>query len=230
MLDILEREPQEAESSLKRHLEYDAVRSGQAIETARRDHRNAARKRQTHRTLPDAWTKLIESEGELLVELMSDKVENLCGVKPVPDAIAAFLRQQPATDSSLVFAPVPRKPRRTAKPAPTIDPLKSPGSELYGLRRRARSACDVLITGLQGVRHARSQLLSTLRRAPEARPRTNSAKGQHLRTLASTPATQPTRTKPPEERTAQTTGAIGRGSRAGSLKRLRFWRAGSSVG
>jgi hypothetical protein len=54
MLDILEREPQEAESSLKRYLEYDAVRSGQAIETARRAYRNAARKRQTHRTLPDA--------------------------------------------------------------------------------------------------------------------------------------------------------------------------------
>jgi hypothetical protein len=145
MLEILEREPQEAESSLKRYLEYDAVRSGQAIETARRDYRNGARKRQTHRTLPDAWTKLIESEGELLIELLSDKVEDLCGVKPVPDAVAAFLRQQPATDSSLVFAPVPRKPRRTAKPAPTTDPSKSPGYELYGQRRRARSARDVLM-------------------------------------------------------------------------------------
>jgi predicted type IV restriction endonuclease len=37
-LDILEREPQEAESSLKRYLEYEAVRSGQAIEAARRDY------------------------------------------------------------------------------------------------------------------------------------------------------------------------------------------------
>ena len=69
-LDILERDPQEAESSLKRYLEYEAVRSGQAIEAARRDYRNAARKRQAQRTLPDAWAKLIESEDELLVELL----------------------------------------------------------------------------------------------------------------------------------------------------------------
>jgi predicted type IV restriction endonuclease len=76
-LDILERDPQEAETSFKRYLEYEAVRSGQAIEAARKDYRNAARRRQAQRTLPDAWTKLIESEDELLMELLSDKVEDL---------------------------------------------------------------------------------------------------------------------------------------------------------
>jgi len=144
-LDILEREPQEAESSLKRYLEYDAVRSGQAIETARRDYRNAARKRQAQRTLPDAWTKLIDSEDELLIELLSDKVEDLCGVKPEPEAVAAFLHKQTAADSESVSAPAPKKSRRTARPELTTDPSKSAGYELYGQRRRARSARDVLI-------------------------------------------------------------------------------------
>ena len=144
-LDILERDPQQAESSLKRYLEYEAVRSGQAIEAARRDYRNAARKRQAQRTLPDAWTKLIESEDELLIELLSDKVEDLCGVKPEPDAVAAFLRKQPATANELVSAPAPKKPRRSAQPAPTTDAPKATGFELYGQRRRARSARDVLI-------------------------------------------------------------------------------------
>lgn len=91
-LDIIEREPQEAESSLKRYLRYDAVRSGQAIEAARRDYRNAARKRQSQRTLPDAWANLIESEDELLIERLSNKVEDLCRVKPEPDVVPAFLR------------------------------------------------------------------------------------------------------------------------------------------
>ena len=58
-LDISERDPQQAESSFKRYLHYDAVRSGQAIEAARSDYRDAARKRQAQRTLPDAWAKLI---------------------------------------------------------------------------------------------------------------------------------------------------------------------------
>jgi hypothetical protein len=144
-LDILERDPQEAESSLKRYLEYEAVRSGQAIEAARRDYRNAARKRQAQRTLPDAWTKLIESEDELLIELLSDKVEDLCGVKPDPDAVAAFLRQQPPTGKELVSAPAPKKPRRSAQPTPITDAPKATGFELYGQRRRALRARDVLI-------------------------------------------------------------------------------------
>jgi predicted type IV restriction endonuclease len=145
-LDILERDPQEAESNLKRYLEYEAVRSGQAIETARRDYRNAARKRQAQRTLPDAWTKLVESEDELLMELLSDKVEDLCGVRPDPDAVAAFLRKQPPTNTDLLPASSPRRPKQSDQPAPTTtEAPKSTGYELYGQRRRARSARDVLI-------------------------------------------------------------------------------------
>ena len=144
-LDILERDPLQAESSFKRYLEYDAVRSGQAIEAARKDYRNAARKRQAQRTLPDAWAKLIESEDELLMELLSDKVEDLCGVKPEPDAVAAFLRKQPSSVNEAISAPVRKKPRRLAQPDPTTDAAKSTGYELYGQRRRARNARDVLI-------------------------------------------------------------------------------------
>lgn len=145
-LDILERTPQEAELSLKRYLEYEAVRSGQAIETARRDYRNAARKRQAQKTLPDAWTKLIESEDELLVELLSEKVEDLCGVKPDPDAVAAFLHNQDLSRSDM--------PRTTARPKIMRPPESSTtshnvsttiGYELYGQRYQGRSARDILI-------------------------------------------------------------------------------------
>ena len=141
-LDILERDPHQAESSFKRYLEYDAVRSGQAIEAARRDYRNAARKRQAQKTLPDAWAKLIESEDELLLELLSDKVEDLCGVKPEPDAVAAFLRKQPPSANKVVPA---LSPKSSAQPTPTATVSKVTGYELYGQRRRARNARDVLI-------------------------------------------------------------------------------------
>src|SRR5918997_2481577 len=93
-LDLLERDPQEAEADLGRYLGYEEVRSGRAIEAARRDYRNAARKRTAQRTLPEAWAKLVESEDDILVELLSDKVEDLCGVKPDPEAVATFLRRQ----------------------------------------------------------------------------------------------------------------------------------------
>jgi hypothetical protein len=145
-LDILERDPQETESSLKRYLEYDAVRSGQAIEAARRDYRNAARKRQAQRTLPDAWTKLIESEDELLLELLSDKVEDLSGVRPDTDAVAAFLRGQVRARSEPPRSAASQRPRRPTAVSTTVSEVSTPaGYELYGQRRRARNARDVLI-------------------------------------------------------------------------------------
>jgi len=144
-LDISERDPQQAESNFKRYLEYDAVRSGQAIEAARSDYRDAARKRQAQRTLPDAWAKLIESEDELLVELVADKVEDLCGVRPDLDAVASFLRRQAPAGSERVAVTAQKRPRRATQPTPTTDAPKSAGYELYGQRQRARSARHVLI-------------------------------------------------------------------------------------
>jgi hypothetical protein len=144
-LDIIERDPQEAESSFKRYLEYEAVRSGQAIETARKDYRNAARRRQAQRTLPDAWAKLIESEDELLMELLSDKVEDLCGVKPDPEAVAAFFRKQPPSTSEATPAPPPKRTKRPARPVRTTDVPETTGYELYGQWQPARTARDVLV-------------------------------------------------------------------------------------
>jgi predicted type IV restriction endonuclease len=150
-LDVLERDPQETESSLKRYLEYEAVRSGQAIEAARRDYRNAARKRQAQRTLPDAWTKLIESEDELLIELLSDKVEDLCGVRPDTDAVAAFLRGQVPSRNERPRAAASRRPRRSTLTSAAVSEVSTSCEyELYGQRRRARNARDVLIQVFRG--------------------------------------------------------------------------------
>src|SRR5215218_1908872 len=144
-LDLLEREPQETESSLRRYLAYDAVRSGQAIEAARRDYRNATRKRRAERTLPDAWARLIESEDDNLINLLAEKVEDLCGVKPDSDAVAAFLRKQPLVSIEAAPHPPQRRTRRPARPAPSGDFASTTGYESYGQRRHARSARDVLI-------------------------------------------------------------------------------------
>ena len=47
--------------------------------------------------------------------------------------------------------------------------------------------------------------------AEKEEARTTIAEGQQERTMASTPGAQPTRTEPPEERTARTTGVTGNG-------------------
>ncbi len=144
-LDLLERAPEEAQVGLERYLGYGEVRSGRAIEAARRDYRDAARKRMAQRTLPEAWTRLVEAEDELLIELLSDKVEDLCGVKPDPDAVAAFLRRQnPRTE--LPPGTVPRRAERPTRPASdTPNASRSIGYKFDGSWHQARSAREVMV-------------------------------------------------------------------------------------
>jgi predicted type IV restriction endonuclease len=144
-LDLLERDPQEAETGLERYLAYEEVRSARAIEAARRDYRNAARKRTAQRSLPEAWAKLVESEDDILVELLSDKVEDLCGVKPDPDAVAAFLREQASPKTEMPPVATPKRAKQVAQPATgSRGAPRSVGYTFNGRWHPARSAREVM--------------------------------------------------------------------------------------
>lgn len=93
-LDLVERELVDCASRLRRYLLHSAVASGQAITNARDDYKNVSRERQMAATLPLAWNQIISEEDEMLLEIVADRVESLCGFKPDPDMVAKFLRDK----------------------------------------------------------------------------------------------------------------------------------------
>jgi predicted type IV restriction endonuclease len=152
-LDIVEREIDETVSRLERYLDYQAICSGTAMEAARADYKNVAREREIKATLPEAWRKLVEEEDDLLLELLSDRVEGLCGYKPDPDTVAGFLRESvqlrsataAATPKAAAAAPVKaqaatRRPSEMGQQVPV-----SVGFILKGKQYPARNARDVLV-------------------------------------------------------------------------------------
>lgn len=146
-LDILERDVEESVEHLKRYLTYETVCSGEAIESARADYRNVSRKRQIRTTIPVARMKLIEEQDDLLVELLADRVESLCGYKPDPDLVASFLTEKVLASTRVAISPTTDQLRRTDIPPsqPRTHRLKSCGFILHDDRHDARSAIDVLI-------------------------------------------------------------------------------------
>lgn len=155
-LDILERELQESVKRLDRYLGYTRVSSREALDAAREDYRNASRDRQMLSTLPDAWTKLVAEEDELLLELVADKVESLCGFKPDVDTVAKFLRESVGLRSAVTVphtttGRLPSAPTPTPPPArvPTANPpLPRPSSVGYTLDGRftsSRNGREVLV-------------------------------------------------------------------------------------
>lgn len=103
--------------------------------------------------MPAAWTKLVTEEDDLLLEIVADKVESLCGFKPDLDAVAKFLReiQNPRIASPLpsdrhATPPGPLRIPNLARVAQNSNSTASPtiGFTLKGAFTPAKNAREVL--------------------------------------------------------------------------------------
>jgi len=148
-LDILERDVDESERRLTRYLDFNSLCSGSAIDAAKQDYRDVTRNREIEAALPNAIEKLIEEQDDILLDLVANKVESLCGYKPHPDKVASFLAE------SIVVRPLRTTQTSTARMS-VAPPSRSPvlpagqsmsriGYRLHGQEVPASSARDVMI-------------------------------------------------------------------------------------
>ncbi|MDA1190978.1 MAG: type I restriction endonuclease [Candidatus Poribacteria bacterium] len=124
-LDIVERDNAECADRLTRYLEYASVVSGEAIDAAREDYRNIARAREVRDTLPKAWVKLVSERDELLLGIIAECVEDLCGYKPSVEVVAHF-----ASNDLILRSPLSSMPPHSSHQMPESDkPTTKPGIE-----------------------------------------------------------------------------------------------------
>jgi predicted type IV restriction endonuclease len=81
-LDLLDRNIETINEKLFRYLEYRDVINGNALDNAKDDFRKITKSREAQLTIPEAWKVLIQAQDELLIDLLSDKVESICGFRP----------------------------------------------------------------------------------------------------------------------------------------------------
>jgi predicted type IV restriction endonuclease len=180
-LDMLERDAAESVARLERYLAYAHVASGAAIAAAREDYRNVSRSRQMAATLPEAWSRLVAEEDDLLLELVADKVESLCGFKPDVDAVARFLRDNVAIQAGVsptagnMSKPVSlarststpiQTARSPAAPTHKADPTAI-GFSVDGRFVPCRNGKDVLIKVLEALAHRDETFLERFAARPK---------------------------------------------------------------
>ncbi|PWN06095.1 type I restriction enzyme HsdR N-terminal domain-containing protein [Rhodohalobacter mucosus] len=93
-IDMLERSLDEIEKRLVRYLKYQNVTSGEALISARSDYQNVAKFRVIANNLPKAWESILQEQDSILLELLAEKVEDLCGYKPDLDVCSQFFDEQ----------------------------------------------------------------------------------------------------------------------------------------
>jgi predicted type IV restriction endonuclease len=99
-LDLVERNENEIIEIFHCYLDYNAVRSGDALKKARIDYEKQYKNKEINSSIPIAWNKLIEENDDILVSLISEKVADICGYEPPVEVVISFLKSLGQQSSS----------------------------------------------------------------------------------------------------------------------------------
>jgi hypothetical protein len=90
-IDVLQQESEDVAQKFIDFLSKDNTSSGQAIRNAEAIYSSRRKKKVLGETLPRAWNKIISDPDEVLVELLSETTEKLCGHRADSELIESFM-------------------------------------------------------------------------------------------------------------------------------------------
>ncbi len=90
-IEIYDQESKDIVEKFEQFLSKENVISDKAIENAENLYKSKQKQNLIKETLPKAWEKIITEPDELLVELLADTTEKLCGYKPDNETVEQFL-------------------------------------------------------------------------------------------------------------------------------------------
>ena len=91
-IDLTEGDSQESAKRLNRYLNYELIRTDEAVSAIKEDYENLLQQRQVAKRLPEAWNKLVEEADEFLLHTVAEKTESLCGYRPTDEQVLSFLK------------------------------------------------------------------------------------------------------------------------------------------
>lgn len=120
-IDIIQQESSDIAQKFIDLLLKANVQTGEALQHAESIYKGKLKKKSIEETLPEAWNKLVSEPDALLVDLLSEITEKLCGFKPETDEVTRFLKHHegqflllPEEDISII------KPIKPKVASPTI--------------------------------------------------------------------------------------------------------------
>ena len=113
-IDLTGGDGEENANRLSRYLNYESIRTGEAVKAIEEDYQNVSRQRQVATRLPEAWSKLVEEADEFLLHAVAEKTESLCGYRPTDEQVLNFLKSlERKTEQDLREASSPLMPTLT---------------------------------------------------------------------------------------------------------------------
>ena len=92
-IDILEQDPSEIANQFQMILSKEQIKTGNSVKYAEEIYKSRLKKEAVLNALPKAWNKIITDPDELLVELLSEVTEKICGFKPTENIVRQFIKR-----------------------------------------------------------------------------------------------------------------------------------------
>lgn len=171
-LDIVDRSITEAIEVFRRYLTYAKVASGEALKSARADYENLSKRKIAVQTISTAWRELASEPDTLLMDLISEKVEALCGYRPGPEDVEEFLVKRAGKDSGQVATSIPA-PKALSTP---IVSERNISYSIFGRSKHAENAISALLDILRTLAERNSTFVEKLAPAVHGRKRNHIAR------------------------------------------------------
>lgn len=143
-VDIQQQEVSVTATHFRQFLQKEVVTSGLAV----KDAENMRQDSVIQKTISKAWEQLCEEPNEMLLELLAEKVESLCGYSPDHQVLAVYLANTPkSTAITTTIRPLPQKSslKKPTKPRGDFTGKSPIAYRFEGEHYTARSFRDVLM-------------------------------------------------------------------------------------
>lgn len=113
-LDLIESDSEESVGRLNRYLNFEAVKTGNAIKAIEEDYRNASKQREIEARLPEFWNELLQDKNEDLLLAVMEKAKSKVGYVPTEEQVLTFLKSlEKKTESDRIEIPPQPEPNQT---------------------------------------------------------------------------------------------------------------------
>ena len=117
---------------LEDHLRKERIASGEAKDTAEKLLKDKNRRDRAKREIPNAWKALLKEPGEILRDLLIQKVEDNCKIKPAFEDVEEFLRSHATSYPPSLPNPQPPRPPEERWNPPPPEARHPPKSAIIG--------------------------------------------------------------------------------------------------
>jgi len=114
-IDIYDQEPEEIVARLIEYLSKDNVASGKAVDNAQTLYGTRQKEYDISKTLPKAWHKVVTDPDPVLMNLIADNTEKICGFRPDSLVVKNFISTYIRLDIEDLSRPKVRSPAEAIK-------------------------------------------------------------------------------------------------------------------